>query len=409
MNTRRRHAHLTAALALVTLAATTAFSAPAQADPTTSAPDLNQAVTRAMGAAKSAEAHTLYEVPATAALSIQVEPHRTSRDGTWVFGGAAYLIPSGSDSGPVTSLFFGHLTEGAWQITLEGTPAFARDAGRAPAELMGGGERATLASTAAPATDAALASTGLALPWAANGGGWRHWGVHGDSGTSTPYNAIDFYGGDGNVRAAQSGRIYRFCGTSTPYIKVVHDNGWTTGYYHTVNQTTVPDGSQVALGAYIGQINTRLPCGGRANGDHVHWTLWKGSTAVGVNGKEIGGWTWYAQSTAYQGYAVRGGTTLYNSDCCLVNYGPGTGQATGTVRNDGGTVNIRTGPHKTDTVVRTANDGDVVTIVCTVTGDAMTGPWNNTSSIWDRLPDGYYISDAFVDTGTDDPVAPACT
>ncbi|WP_285660997.1 peptidoglycan DD-metalloendopeptidase family protein [Actinorhabdospora filicis] len=397
---------LTAGFALATLVASTAFGAPAAAKPS-----LDQAVTQAMGAAKGAEARSIYELAPAAGLATIVEPDRTSKDGRWVFGGAAFRVPTTTHAGPVTALFFGHLANGRWEIALEGSEAFARASADAPADLMGAGERATLASTAAPQTFADSAATGLALPWKANGGNWRHWGVHGDSGTSTPYNAIDFYGGDRYVRAAAPGRLYRFCGTSTPYIKVVHDNGWTTGYYHTYNQTTVADGSQVALGAYIGEIGEQLPCGGRANGDHVHWTLWKGNTAVGVNGKEIGGWTWYAQSTAYQGYAVRGSTRINNSDCCLTNYGPGDpgSGVSAPVYNPNGSVNIRSGPSSTATVVRSVASGTTVNLVCYVNGDTMTGPWNNTSKAWDRLDDGNYVSDAWVDTGSDTPVVPACT
>lgn len=394
---------LTACLAFATAAAAVAFAGPAQA-----APSLDRTVTDALSAAKGSEARDLYELAPAAPLSALVESNRTSADGNWVFGGAAFRVPSTTHSGPVTALFFGHRANGRWQVALESTPEFARAAAEAPAELMGDAERATLSATSAPLST--TAATGLALPWAANGGNWRHWGVHGDSGTSTPYNAIDFYGGDRDVRAAQSGRLYRFCGTSTPYIKVIHDNGWTTGYYHTVDQTTVADGSQVALGAYIGEIGEQLPCGGRANGDHVHWTLWQGNTAVGVNGKEIGGWIWYAQSQAYQGYAERGSTRLYNSNCCLTNYGPGT-PGTGVqapVYNPNGTVNIRSGPQLSASVVRSAPSGQVVTLVCYVNGDSVTGPWNNTSTVWDRLPDGSYVSDAYVDTGSDSPVVPAC-
>ncbi|MEV0645758.1 peptidoglycan DD-metalloendopeptidase family protein [Phytomonospora sp. NPDC050363] len=396
---------LTAGLAFATLAASITFAGPAGA-----APSLDRAVTDAMSAAKGAQARDLYELAPDAGLSAIVESGRTSRSGDWVFGGAAFRVPSTTHSGPVTALFFGHRVNGRWQVALEGTPAFARATAQAPAELMGDGERATLASTAVPQEASTLAATGLALPWKANGGSWRHWGVHGDSGTSTPYNSIDFYGGDRMVRAAQSGRLYRFCGTSTPFIKVVHDNGWTTGYYHTYNQTTVADGSQVALGAYIGEIGEQLPCGGRANGDHVHWSLWQGNSPVGVNGKEIGGWIWYAQSQAYQGYAVRGSTRLYNSDCCLTNYGPGS-PGTGVqapVYNPNGTVNIRSGPRLNAAVVRSAPSGEVVSLACYVQGDSVTGPWNNTSTVWDRLSDGNYVSDAFVDTGSDGPVVPAC-
>ncbi|WP_206681589.1 proprotein convertase P-domain-containing protein [Actinomadura sp. J1-007] len=91
------------------------------------------------------------------------------------------------------------------------------------------------------------------------------------------------------------------------------------------------------LGEYLGRIDTQLPCGGSANGDHTHWTLWSGSdggTPVAVQGKTIGGWTWYEGASAYQGYAQRGTTRIYRDDCCrLINYGGG-GDPGRTFQND---------------------------------------------------------------------------
>ncbi|MFC6885619.1 proprotein convertase P-domain-containing protein [Actinomadura yumaensis] len=197
-------------------------------------------------------------------------------------------------------------------------------------------ERAPFARTAAARPLAA--DTGLSLPWK-QGTGWGHWGVHGNSGQSRPYNSIDFFGGDGNVLASRAGTMYRHCtsGGRWPYITVMHDNGYTTGYYHLRDTTAKAGGSAVKLGEYLGRIDTQLPCGGSANGDHTHWTLWSGSdggTPVAVQGKTIGGWTWYEGASAYQGYAQRGTTRIYRDDCCrLINYGGG-GDPGRTFQND---------------------------------------------------------------------------
>ncbi|MFI9402026.1 CAP domain-containing protein [Nocardia sp. NPDC052316] len=51
--------------------------------------------------------------------------------------------------------------------------------------------------------------------------------------------------------------------------------------------------------------------------------------------------------------------------------------------------------------------GARVRIVCTTRGDRVTGSWGATD-VWDRLDSGRWISDAFVDTGTDEPAAPDC-
>ncbi|GIG59157.1 hypothetical protein Lfu02_35290 [Longispora fulva] len=392
---------LRSGVALGTLLGALAVAAvPAQAGPADDTA-LRRTVESTLVAERGAQARAAY---ASTALETMVEPSR--RSGAWVFGGAVIRVPDGVEASPVTALFLAHRVAGRWRVTLEGTPEFGAAAQVAP--VVDAGERALFAVRPALAGTA----TGLALPWA-QGAGWAHWGVHGDSGTSRPYNAIDFYGGDGHVRASRAGKIYRFCTSARwPYIKVVHDNGYTTGYYHTVNQTTKPDGSDIALGEQVGDINTQLPCGGSANGDHVHWTLWQGSTAVAVQGKDIGGWTWYEGSSAYQGYAERNGTRIYGNTCCnLVNYGgggPTPTYSTGTV-NSGtySSVNVRSGPGTSYGVIGSQAHNDVIQIACTASGGSVSGPYG-TSTVWDRKPDGGYVSAAFVKLDAGQPVPPGC-
>ncbi|MGH8793943.1 MAG: M23 family metallopeptidase [Stackebrandtia sp.] len=310
-----------AAAATLTLSTLGGLADTARAEP----PSLEQAVADAMLSANAEEALVTYDVPDRAALDPLVEPKRRSSAGDWVFGGSVFPVPDSAHASPVTSLFFAELEGDAWSVALDGSPEFARAAREAPAELfVDEGERESLAARP-KGVEVDGQATGLALPWQLNQGNWRHWGVHGNSGTSRPYNSIDFYGGDGRVRASEAGYVYRYCGTANPYIEVRHDSGWTTGYYHTRNQTTVPDGSKINAYDFIGIIAEELPCGGRANGDHVHWTLWRDGSAVAVNGKDIGGWTWYEQPAAYQGWAERGGNRVYNSGCCLANHGPEAG------------------------------------------------------------------------------------
>ena len=274
------------------------------------------------------QARNGYGLAASAKLEILVEPQRWSADRTWTFGSSVFLIPRGVETAPVVSLFVARRTGSTWQVGLQGTAAFASLSHRAPSTVVKDHERAPFARTSSPETPEPRAATGLSLPWRENAG-WAHWGVHGNSGTSRPYNSIDFYGGDGNVRASRAGTMYRHCtsGGRWPYITVMHDNGYTTGYYHRRDTTDKSSGSAVAHGEYLGRIAEELPCGGSANGDHTHWTLWSGSdgnTPVAVQGKEIGGWTWYEGSSAYQGYAERGSTRIYRNQCCnLINYGGG--------------------------------------------------------------------------------------
>ena len=81
--------------------------------------------------------------------------------------------------------------------------------------------------------------------------------------------------------------------------------------------------------------------------------------------------------------------------------------ATGTVNSHGTPLNKRSGPGTNYPVVGSVPDGTTVTIVCQATGTTETGDWGATD-LWDCLDDNTYVSDAFVYTGTNDMVAPAC-
>jgi len=263
-----------------------------------------------------------------------VEPHRQSEDGQWAFGGGYFPIPPEADhTTPVTALFIARRSGSGWEVALEDTPRFAELAAEAPEGVVSGSERKVFAARQVnvrarlDATPQLATTIGLGLPFQKNGAAWGHSGVHGDSGSSTPYNAIDFWGGDGRVLASRGGIAYKFCTNSRwPYIKVVHDNGWTTGYYHLKNQATISNGQYLAEGAFIGMIGVELPCGGRASGDHLHWSLWRGNqsgAAEAVHGKVIGGWTWFQGSQPYSGYAERNGVRVNTYRSGLINYGSG--------------------------------------------------------------------------------------
>lgn len=266
-----------------------------------------------------------------------VELQRRSADGRWAFGGGYFPVPSTAhDTSPVALLFIAQRTATGWDVALEDTPRFNDFAQAAPDAVMSKHEQALFERRAdnlrrrqSVSQPQALSSdVGLSMPFKIMGAVWGTAGVHGDSGTSRPYNAIDFWGGDGQVRASRDGVAYKFCTNSPwPYIKVVHDNGWSTGYYHTRNQAAIANGQFVHEGDYIGQTGVELPCGGYANGAHVHWTLWRSDTgaAEAVNGKTIGGWTWWEGASAYSGYAERNGVRVYANQSGLVNYGHGTG------------------------------------------------------------------------------------
>jgi LasA protease len=253
-----------------------------------------------------------------------VEPKQWSADHNSVFGAAAVFPATGMMPMPV--LFQARRTDRWWTVTLPAPGGFGAapppTAARTPAGDSAGGAVPVPVSPPRRGQGESAVTTGLALPWQV-GTAWSHLGTHGDTLTATVFNAVDFYGGDGLVRASGPGRIYRLCTNARwPFVFVVHDNGWTTGYYHIRDITGRPDGSVVTTGEYLGHVGTELPCGGRARGDHVHWTLWQGSTPIAIDNKTVGGWTWHQGPVAYSGYAERAGISVPVQQCCaLVNYG----------------------------------------------------------------------------------------
>ncbi len=79
---------------------------------------------------------------------------------------------------------------------------------------------------------------------------------------------LAFSGGDGRVRAAGPGRLYRFCGGpgSDALIEVIHPDGSATEYYQLRAETRIGDGSLVAAGTYLGMTGTSMACGGTVPG-----------------------------------------------------------------------------------------------------------------------------------------------
>ncbi|MDI6101154.1 sporangiospore maturation cell wall hydrolase GsmA [Actinoplanes sp. NEAU-A12] len=75
-----------------------------------------------------------------------------------------------------------------------------------------------------------------------------------------------------------------------------------------------------------------------------------------------------------------------------------TAAVTGKVRTGDGPVNVRSGPSSAHAVVRKATDGAAVKIACAVPGAKVKGTVR-TSTQWDRLTDGRYISHAYVISG----------
>ncbi|MFJ7218567.1 hypothetical protein [Amycolatopsis sp. NPDC098790] len=84
----------------------------------------------------------------------------------------------------------------------------------------------------------------------------------------------------------------------------------------------------------------------------------------------------------------------------------GTGP-TGTVKTAGDPMNVRASASTSAAIKGLAANYAKVTIECYVDGDSVTGTFG-TSTIWDRIGPGHYVSDTYLQTGSDAPVAPHC-
>lgn len=71
-------------------------------------------------------------------------------------------------------------------------------------------------------------------------------------------------------------------------------------------------------------------------------------------------------------------------------------------------LNVRSGPGTGYAVVRVLPEGSQVVIHCQTPGTRVSGPYG-TSSVWDRIGTGQYVSDTYIRTGSDGYVAPRCS
>jgi uncharacterized protein YraI len=70
-------------------------------------------------------------------------------------------------------------------------------------------------------------------------------------------------------------------------------------------------------------------------------------------------------------------------------------------------LNVRSGPGTSYSIVRVLSEGARVPIYCQTPGTTVTGPYG-TSNIWDNISNGQYVSDSYVNTGSDGYVASRC-
>ncbi|MFP8963254.1 hypothetical protein ACLIYP_22285 [Streptomyces nanhaiensis] len=336
--------------------------------------------------------------------------------GGWAFGTAVLATEPGSERMPRGWLFHAEREGGTWRVALEGEERFAELSRRSP--LVKAEERPLFARLdgrrAKPSEEggrdgggavvygAGDYRTGMALPTTVGAGTVMTSGPHGWSGSAAPWSSLDFAGGDEVVRAARQGTAYTMC---RGWIRVVHDRGYATDYYHLWNNINT-NGGWVGAGAFLGHTGTDVTCGGAAYGRHVHFGLIQNGSYIPVAGHNLGKWVIYNGSAAYQGSAMHGSRRV-NAGGTLYNYGAlGLNQAV--VDANGGTyVNKRTGPGTGYAVSGSAADGATVTVSCSANGTAHTGRYG-TTSLWNRLSDGTWISDAYVWSGVNGPVSGWC-
>jgi LasA protease len=330
----------------------------------------------------------------------------------WGFGSAVRATSGQAHAYPRGWLFIAHREAGQWRVALQGEPAFAALGARAP--ILTTAERDVLAGTpllrnggqgGGGSTQYGDRRTAIGLPYA-QGTAWTlASGPHSMSGDG-PRSSLDLTGGDGVVRAAADGIAYTMCG-GRGWIRVLHARGYATDYYHLRDNIDV-DGQLVRAGDFLGYIGNDVSCGGYSSGAHVHFSLLQGGEYLDIDRYSLGQWTISAGATPREG-VLRHGSRVVGVGDYVYNYGP---QALdeGVVDTGGrGFLPRHSGPGDSYPVIGQIPDGAAVSVLCSVRGSAN---WGRSAAygttLWNRLGDGGYVSDAFLTTGTSGPVRGYC-
>ena len=370
-------------------------------------PGTGQAAPAAAGLASVTDAVTQKMLektgtPATArsghAPEIRVNVDRAK--GGWAFGTAVAVAGHEGDEHPTGAVFIARAETGGWRTAFDGEAAFGELAAESP--LVTTAEKSVFGTTG-PSVMYANGDyrTGMALPFTVGQTWTLTGGPHGWGG-GAPLSSIDLAGGDQIVRAARGGTAYTMC---QGWVRVIHDRGYSTDYYHLWSNISV-NGASVAQGAYLGYTGTDVTCGGSATGRHVHFGLRQNSAYVPIAGHDFGKWVINNGAAAYQGGA-RHGSTYVGVGGAIYNYGAlGFTQAV-VDANGGGTLTRRSGPGTGYGAIGSVGDGATVTISCSANGTSHTGRYG-TTALWNRLTDGSWVSDAYLWTGVNGTVNGYC-
>jgi len=243
---------------------------------------------------------------------------RESSDSS-AFGVAIVTAATGSEYSPYAWLFAADHEGTEWNVGLEGTEEFSDIL--AGSSLLAEEERETVAASTYPDEVSASAYTGVGLPFAIGTSMTMTGGPHG-WGAGHPFSSVDFAGGNGQARAARGGYAYSLC---TGWTRVIHDNGYSTDYYHLEDYQWLP-GNDVGTGHYLGTQGNSLCAGGSTTGAHIHFGLraYTDPNAAGwyvaLHGRTLGGWT-FAEGASYGGYVYRDGVGTVYPGGAVHNYG----------------------------------------------------------------------------------------
>lgn len=239
---------------------------------------------------------------------------REAADGA-AFGVAIMTAPMGAEEDPDAWLFAAEHEASDWTVGLEGTEEFSSIL--AESTLLADEERETVATSTDPSDVAPASYVGVGLPFAIGSSMIMTGGPHGEVGQSA-----DFAGGAGQAHASRGGYAYSLCDGWT---RVIHDNGFSTDYYHLEDYQWLP-GNDVGTGHYLGTQGNSLCAGGSTTGAHIHYSLraYNDPNAAGwfvsLNGRTLGGWT-FVQGNEYGGYAYRDGVGTIYPGGSMYNYG----------------------------------------------------------------------------------------
>ncbi len=200
--------------------------------------------------------------------------------------------------------------------------------------MMGAIAATTLTvSTAVPSARKAEAASSsapqdLMLPFPV-GSTYQFNGPHSYNLSTNPalWGGMDFLKPGADVTAAHAGQVRLFnCGG--PVIEINHldtagqPDGWSTIYYHVIINSKIADRQMVHAGQLLGKTSMTTPCGGLADGDHVHMSLFhqvapfdpgnSNPNEYPLDGLCIGGWVIHRGTQPYKGgaYLMRGAQTL---------------------------------------------------------------------------------------------------